>query len=66
MRRGWGRILAYVHRCVNKYQLAEAKRLRFPHLPDDNKRRFAVATFVRVGASTPNTTPVGLNHTRSG
>ena len=65
------RILAYVHRCANKYQLAKANLHRFPQLPDDDKRRFTVATFGRVGASTPNNTPshnwvVGLNHTRSG
>ena len=77
-RRGWGhrktvgsRILACVHRCANKNHLAKASLHRFPQLPDDNKRRFTVATFVRVGASTPNNTPshiwvVGLNHTRSG
>ena len=64
-RRGWGhrktvgsRILAYVHRCANKNHLAKASLHRFPQLPDDNKRRFTVATFVRVGASTPNNTPI--------
>ena len=46
----------------------EATRRRFNNLPHDNKRSFTVATFGRVGASTP--TPhkwvLGLNHTRSG